>query len=224
MAEALNILEGVAEELRYIVDLPSDKLEALSTALEETSPIISRRELLKNFRDTLGASNFNSRIGTNLVSLNLLREDPDKTPDSVFESLIFGCEESGNETLAVELSKKKSEIKKLLNSETLYMSVMAYQLFTLNTQYLTQVKIISDTRPLFNPTREGFSAAILFSIMHITTSDYSNGKEQICVALRARQLDEIIQECERAKRELTSLERNLSELEEKTIVKYGDVE
>ena len=224
MADALNIPESLAEDLRYIVNLPSDKIEALSIALQETSTIISRPEFLEILRDTLGASNFNSRIAMNLASLNFLRDDPDQTPDSVFDSLISGCKLSGNESLADELSKKRSEIKALLNSETLYMIGKASRLFTLNSQYLNKVKIVCDARPLFRPSGEDFPAAILFSILHITTNASSGKKEQISVALRAHQLDEIIQECVRAKRELDSLEKNLAALDGKTIIQYGNVE
>lgn len=221
--DIFHISDSLAEELRHIADTPTDKLKALSTALESTSTIVPRRELLRIFQETLGSSNLNSRVLTNLASLNLLRDDPEKTPDAILSSLVSGCEASGNDELAGKLQEKKSEISKLLSSQTLYMSIKASQLFTLDSRHLHEVKIVCDARPLFNPDRDGFPAAILYSILHITAGDASENEDRFSVALRAHELDEIIQECERAKKKLATLEQDLSRLEGKTIVQYGDI-
>lgn len=224
LAEPLHISESIADELRYIVAISPKKLASLAAALERTTTIVTRRELLKIFRESLGPSSMNSRVVSNLASLNLLRDDPDKDPDVILESLISGCEASGNEDLAAEISKRKAEIVKLLNSETLYMSIKASQLFSLDSKHLHELKIVCDARPLFNPSREDFRAAIVYSTLHITASDSSENEEQFSIALRAHELDEIIQECERAKQKMLSLQNDLSKLKDKTIVQYGDTE
>jgi hypothetical protein len=224
VADMLHITESIAEELRFIVETPSDKLQALSTELNKAPTITPRPEILKIFRDCLGSSIMLSRVVSNLASLNLLRDDPEKTPDLIIEALISGCKTSGNDELAEKISDKKPELITLLSSDTLYMSIKASQLFTIDSQHLHEVKIICDARPIFGPNRDDFPAAILYSILHITASDASENEERFSVALRANELDEIIEECERAKRKLASLQKDLSGLEGKKIFKYGEIE
>lgn len=216
----LRINDERAKDLAVIADLTSAQLSRLRDEVEAISGVPRQSDLKKIFAFVLPADTADVALN-NIAAFSLLRDEGPHTSADVLHALIAGCREGGYEELSDKLELKVAELEPLVSAGSIYRAVKSTKLFAADTLHLHEVAVYVDSRPLFDPRRDEIDALLLYASLHIVASDASENESSLRVSLRRKDLDRIIDQCERAKKKLDSMQASFAVLSRIEVIQYG---
>jgi hypothetical protein len=150
-------------------------------------------------------------------------DDVDADSAEVVEALSTGLERSGaNKETLERFNSVKAAFAALLDSQTLYVSAKATQLFAADSLHLHEIKVYSDCRPVFDRDRTSVRAMLLFNTLSMIASNSREEEVSFSVTLKREDLERLARECQRALAKTVALEKALEGSAGGEIIVYGN--
>jgi len=216
----LPIGKSTATDLEKIAEIDPNKLEELVSVMRDNPKYLRSVELLSKFEKHVG-KDAGQVVLKHVASLNLLRDEDGEEAKVIFDALCQGVIDAERADLFEKLSKLESPFTALIEDETVYLSVKGARLFAADALHLHDLKMYCDVRPVFGPHRQNIHAYIVYTSMNMVASDDQENEERFTVAMREKDLHNLIKECQTALEKLKAVEKTVTSSGEVEVILYG---
>jgi len=218
--EPLPITDKTAEALTAIAKIEQSRLSGLVSDLSSNTQYMRSKDIVATFDTHVGTDVGRTLLG-HIASLNLMRDDNGDNAESIFQALHDGIVDAGFTELEEGIVARKDNLISLINDESVYLSIKGARLFSADALHLHEFKVFCDVRPVFGPHRQNIHAFLLYTTMNIVASDDQENEKRFTVALRQKDIKNLIKECETAIKKLDAVEAAISSVEDIGIIRYG---
>lgn len=197
-------------------DLGAEGIRALTLRLESARPL-TLQALHAAVRD--GEIGDPARFSEGLLSLTSARGDSNAS--AFFDELTSALKEFWAPEELDTWTTLKPAVATLLDSESVALVAKAFRLQFDQVDILTESRIVTDLRPIFDQSAGKPLAAIVCHSLRLTYSEGGRA-QQVALALDTRDIEQLRALCERALRKVDALKDYLNSPEALPTIVLGD--
>jgi len=194
----LRVTEGNAASLLKTCEIGRDKLtEAKKVFQSYGDNVITVPDLIKKLNKHEISRSSSTQLITQALSLKRLQLQKNATTDELFDALAKGLEGHGDENLRSKFSDTRDILKDIVDQPATATLVKSYSLYHDHAAVVTDSRVYTEVRPLFDETRDTVIGASVYNRLKIEYDTLDDTKF-LEVVLRPPELKALAEELERA--------------------------
>ena len=212
MTLTLALPRSLRDSFKVFLELEPNQIEAIADAIRGAGALVDRKALRQLIQQRVGLEEQVARHAAHLLlGLATLAQSLHDSPRETVAALDAGIRVAPTPFETRELQSwdaRKAQVEVLLDMDAIVMLAKIARLAYDRTRMLDDARIITEVRPVFTRTDEGFPIAVASQVLRLHYSEDGENKS-ITMAMDEEDIRDLVDACNRALKKLNTVKAAL---------------